>query len=75
VLDGCEPVLELVEPPLQSDDVRLSQDGGLDRVGRLVDERRGLELERPTPVGERVSWTSRSAAPRETSSSETICSS
>ena len=39
-------LLERVEPPLEADDVGLAEHRGLDRVRRLVDERRQRELER-----------------------------
>ena len=39
-------VLERVEAALQPNDVGLAENRGLDRVGRLVDERRRLERER-----------------------------
>ena len=67
-LDGREAAFERVEPALEPDDVRLTERGGLDRVRRLVDERRRRELElrrhpRRSAVARRAAACPRRAGP------------
>ena len=88
LLDGLEPLLQLVQPALKPDHIGLSEHRGLDRVLGVLDERR---RERAGSAGvvacprvasgrsasrSRVSTTNRpSATPRSTSSSETTSAS
>ena len=83
LLDGCEALLQRVEPSLEADDVRLAERGGFDCVGRLVGERRHRKLEREVAcldLAERIAKPRvhddpPEATPSSTSASETTCSS